>query len=493
MSKVSLQRYREFSKSLSYARLSIYHNRLKSAAWRGLQLMSAGWLAVSVLVLAVSAAALMLRFYLPVSSAGILWGILAFGVILMGWAFLPALRHYPSLTAAAEQLDAACNSHNLIATALDIYKSGRFTLFARCAVDQGFAVLEENSKRKPWLRKCEFSGWRTSGRILLAMVLLMVSAKVNTLPRGRVAGEVTAGGRTVERGAWAAVIAGTVKSINAKPAELQNISNWKQNAAGIPELSVSDLRKQDSDGSKVAGSRSTSLSEFAVNAQGSGNSLASASPISKGKIQKNYYKIDNSGMAVIEGQPDDTRLPAYSNASTIPNGTVGMDAMPAVYNDWLQNEFVGEGGRLTGANDNVRGKSGRNNGGVQPYLQDRIESPSNELSISGAESRISGVGPEPIKKSRGTAPLIFGVPVPDFVKGKMGPGVNKVMQGRSRPQADAGQYSKSVDVQVSGIPDTPAENFTIRSDCRRLVREYLIRLHSNNTAAKMTADNSEQE
>ena len=77
-------------------------------------------------------------------------------------------------------------------------------------------------------------------------------------------------------------------------------------------------------------------------------------------------------------------------------------------------------------------------GGIQPFLKDRNQAPSRELGISSDQGKPGSGrgGPSLPKKSRGTASLVLGIAIPDFVKGRLGPGANKVTHERSAPQTN---------------------------------------------------------
>ncbi len=77
-------------------------------------------------------------------------------------------------------------------------------------------------------------------------------------------------------------------------------------------------------------------------------------------------------------------------------------------------------------------------GGLQPHLRDRRPPPSRDLGIGfgnqpGGDGR---GGPGQRKKSRGTASLVLGVPIPDHVKGQVNPGTTKITQERVEPQPE---------------------------------------------------------
>ncbi len=85
-------------------------------------------------------------------------------------------------------------------------------------------------------------------------------------------------------------------------------------------------------------------------------------------------------------------------------------------------------------------------GGLQPHLRDRRPPPSRDLGIgfgnqAGGDGR---GGPGQRKKSRGTASLVLGVPIPDHVKGQVNPGTTKITQERVEPQPEDAPRSRAM-------------------------------------------------
>jgi len=79
-------------------------------------------------------------------------------------------------------------------------------------------------------------------------------------------------------------------------------------------------------------------------------------------------------------------------------------------------------------------------GGVQPNLRSRKPPVNRDLGIgfgNRASQRANGRGgASPRKKSRGTASLVLGVPVPDHIKGQPNPGMTKVTRERGEPDRE---------------------------------------------------------
>jgi len=82
----------------------------------------------------------------------------------------------------------------------------------------------------------------------------------------------------------------------------------------------------------------------------------------------------------------------------------------------------------------------KSRGGMQPSLRDRRPPVSRDLRIGfgnrpNPDANGRG-GPSEGKKSRGTASLVLGVPIPDRVKGQPNPGPTRITQERIEPSAE---------------------------------------------------------
>ena len=119
-------------------------------------------------------------------------------------------------------------------------------------------------------------------------------------------------------------------------------------------------------------------------------------------------------------------------------------------------------------------------GGMQPRLRDRKPPVSRDLTIgfgNQSDDDANGRGgPSQQKKSRGTASLVLGVPIPDRIKGQPNPGKTKVTQERVEAKPED---SESVDAGDRGArasaigPLAPRE---MTAWMRDLVRSYFLRM-----------------
>jgi len=120
-----------------------------------------------------------------------------------------------------------------------------------------------------------------------------------------------------------------------------------------------------------------------------------------------------------------------------------------------------------------------NRGGVQPWLRDRRPPVSRDLQIGfgnrpNPDANGRG-GPSQPKKSRGVASLVLGVPIPDRVKGRPGPGRTKITQERIEPEPEeAVPAASEARAPRVGRTDGPPP-LELDPELRRLVRTYFLR------------------
>jgi hypothetical protein len=158
--------------------------------------------------------------------------------------------------------------------------------------------------------------------------------------------------------------------------------------------------------------------------------------------------------------------------------------MSAVQHLWAQRSRTAEGEQEEAEDEETvedESESSVQRGGIQPSLKDRQEAPSRELGISGEQGPPGSGrgGPTPPKKSRGTASLVLGVPIPDFVKGRPGPGQTKITHERIEPSPMPGEPSIRVEVPERALPEGVCPRFDVPPGSAGVVEKYLVALHSS--------------
>jgi hypothetical protein len=125
-------------------------------------------------------------------------------------------------------------------------------------------------------------------------------------------------------------------------------------------------------------------------------------------------------------------------------------------------------------------------GGVQPSLRDRRPPVSRDLRIgfgNNPDPDANGRGgPSQMKKSRGTASLVLGVPIPDRVKGQPNPGKTKITQERIEPKAEESERLSA----EARLPRAAPAGYSSRPELtpwmRELVRTYFLNLRKQTKA-----------
>ncbi|MCA8962061.1 MAG: hypothetical protein KDC38_16155 [Planctomycetes bacterium] len=122
-------------------------------------------------------------------------------------------------------------------------------------------------------------------------------------------------------------------------------------------------------------------------------------------------------------------------------------------------------------------------GGMQPNLRDRKPPVSRDLSPSfgnqpNPNAKDRG-GPSAQKKSRGTASLVLGVPIPDQVKGQPNPGRTKITQEQIEPKSEEAPMLTASDRDPRSGPIGPWRSLSLRPWMRDLVKNYFLELRQS--------------
>jgi hypothetical protein len=117
-------------------------------------------------------------------------------------------------------------------------------------------------------------------------------------------------------------------------------------------------------------------------------------------------------------------------------------------------------------------------GGMQPNLRSRKPPVNRDLGIgfgNRANRRANGRGgASPRKKSRGTASLVLGVPVPDHIKGQPNPGMTKVTRERGEPEREKADAVQAGPRTKRNAPAGAVPRAELAPWMRELVRRYFL-------------------
>lgn len=205
------------------------------------------------------------------------------------------------------------------------------------------------------------------------------------------------------------------------------------------------LREVPDEARESVGSSGRGQSSQATSARGS--SPSRGSPSSEGATSKEDRRPSKPSRRKLRPKPErpQTEEPRErverDSGATAGRGSGSGSQKNPVGTDWSsKDQVVSDEEQELEEDEEVEDdeESSLARGGVQPNLRDRRPPVSRDLSI-GFGNRPSPDangrgGPSQQKKSRGTASLVLGVPVPDHVKGQPNPGRTKVTQERVEPR-----------------------------------------------------------
>jgi len=348
---------------------------------------------------------------------------------------LRPLLQEPSWQDTAAVLDRASNEHNLIATAYDRALQNRSSLFARMAVDEGVATLEKNTTRNPDLQGPAWTSGKTRLGLLLVAILIAATILVPHV-----------GSETALAGDPASVDLSGMESNSAAPSEAA-----KPRDADTPEqrnpiqtvASSTVAQEQQMLKSALVPSRAmagTSQSQtgpakqpFTAQSPSANAAKAQASPPSQSRGAKAQTRRSEAK----QPSADQESTPTPEQTKQRAGNSAAPDAESKLKASLLSGE-TDEDTDLDNTDDKTQDKPQERalaGTGGQPLLSDRLAAPSRELGMSGKKSDKPPEGrggPSGQKKSRATAVILSGMPVPVHVKGMKQPGKSK-SQARALP------------------------------------------------------------
>ncbi len=122
-------------------------------------------------------------------------------------------------------------------------------------------------------------------------------------------------------------------------------------------------------------------------------------------------------------------------------------------------------------------------GGMQPTLRDRKPPVSRDLTPSfgnrpNPNAKDRG-GPSASKKSRGTASLVLGVPIPDQIKGQPNPGRTKITQEQIEPRSEESHGINAEERAARADAIGPWSRMSLSPWMRDLVKSYFLNLRND--------------
>lgn len=420
-----------------------------------------------------------------------------FGAAIFGRALLRGLLGKPvHATKAAERLDLSQSTHNRIATAIALLRSGDDSRFAKAAIHDGFEYLERLQAEDPYVEPSTTS-WRRKG-VFLALSLSMVLAGLflEAEPRPPRSDSPSTPGATLvakldpRPGPLA-------PDIKAEPKEHPAARGGRQPSADTPpredDPSNGDRGKRPEPGaeSRSEGPAGQHASGNSRSSQSSSNSRSAASGAGvksePGTTEPGKGRKQRDTKKQTAGQPKVDQN-SKKGGSINARGSSGTGSMRTAQNEWSSKVKAKSGdnddlGQEEEPDEEVDPDKQRL--GMQPALKNRASRISRELSLSTGTGLNNSMtrgrgGPGALKKSRGTATMIMGVPVPGFVKGRLLPGPTKSTQEEVEPSPREGDYATASELQHARPEEDPQERYRPSPAMSAQARDYLIKYHAEN-------------
>lgn len=427
-----------------------------------------------------------------VSPAG--WGLYAVGVVVVVLAALSYAVAFGewrsvSLREAAERLDLEQSQHNRVAIAWSLLnnrpRGHGLAAFESAAVEDGMRLLREVAERSCALPESRLA-WRRNGRmaawtLVLVVFALLVPPRMHpgrgdfissaeasvAVPHGKLAADRPQSGEETK-----------------PPAHDEQASTGGGTRASEPNGGKNvTLPRPSADASSTRAERATGQAGRQGMQRSGAASSAGAAAAEGGESSKSPVTRQRSGKSREAPEPQATERRGPQDKSESSSGTAGGGRVSTARDSaGQQSRTDSEEQEADDSEEKVEDERSANKqrGGVQPSLKDRRESPSRELGLSGTQGPpgTGRGGPTPPKKSRGTASLVLGVPLPDFVKGRLGPGSTRVNYEQVMPSPMPGDPARAVPVRPRRLPEQWCPRFEVPPALATTVRDYLVGLHS---------------
>jgi hypothetical protein len=454
--------------------------RVRCAAERGVR--AAVWVAAFVLVLRLLAWLLGQPVPLGIAAAAVLLVLVVLAPVAVAW--VRAKAEEPCWREAAERLDLGAGEHNRVAIGLALADGGAATEFGLAAIQDGIASLKRIHDGAPYLEVAPTDWSRLAGRAAAIGLLVLVAAWVGPARPGQEpahAGGLAAAADTPRAPGREA---GSPDADRPEQPIRDRVTDRGQGERGVraePMAAAPARGSHTPAAGRTGGGTVAKAATSERSAQTGGENTQSAA--TAGTQEKDSPKSGTPRPPKESRIAERRSKEEADSGAGVGKGSSGGGSMAAVQHSWSQRAQTAEGKEDEEASDEDvedEAEESRQRSGIQPSLKDRNESPSRDLGISGEQGPpgTGRGGPTPPKKSRGTASLVLGIPVPDFVRGRLGPGTTKITHERVEPTPMPGEPAQAGAVLPRVGPERPVSPVAIPPNLAEAVRNYLIALHS---------------
>jgi hypothetical protein len=411
----------------------------------------------------------------PLGAAVVIASALAWAV----WS-LARLWKAPMLPHVAETLDLRGATKNRIATGLCFEHRGAAGIFERAAVADGRRALAGLAGRRLQAEPIVWP-WRQGAAAVLLAALVMLIA--DDLRHPDAPQDTALAGHTVAMATDDPHAESTPPRTDASsrptthPLAEQGAGSARSASATAPDPAEQPDRTEPG----RAGAAQAVAGGGAAPSAGSGERESESVPNTASEPTKSASRPPSTSPGSREaGSPSENAMPSGAGRSG--------GASFSVKNDWVKNMRTESNSQAAAdetesdreEDDEVEDQPQR--GGAQPASRDRNVAPSRQLGISGPKGPPGSGrgGPTPVKKSRGTAAMLLGVPTPELVEGQSRPGpVQRSFRRVTPPQQDDAFLNITGPVNEDPLREVQTPRWDERE--ASFVSEYLAALRREST------------
>jgi hypothetical protein len=380
----------------------------------------------------------------------------------------------------AERLDLAVSDQNAVATAIDLASKATPSAFEFIAIKNGLDALCRYAENPPSVDVVTIRYRRNA--VLLGVGLLMLAGALE-MPEALVQSSRTAGLEVVS--ALPAFAAESVRDRPTLPAtsrrEASKSSSFPDGGSAVnPSLPTHSLTASNSSpsgaSSQNAGLTSgSSASPKAAQAPVTNPALSAASSFEPGTPAPQQSAQQLASMAT-----GGSAASAYAASAGSSDDGAGEDSGSASASS--VKDGVAHNGNSNQASDPSASEAGQKGGGGYSNAEAKMKSGlggrSADSSQGSGGTGQSG-GQNPPKKSRGVAPALLGVRVPDLLKGRQLPGPLERSTLQIPSQPAAGNPTTDAEALPRNQGESAVEVFQVPAGVQTAVARYFEKYHQD--------------
>jgi hypothetical protein len=428
-----------------------------------------------------------LMWSLPVGVLIGMWagGSLGAAVVIataLGWAgwSLARLLKAPALPHVAEILDLRGATQNRIATGLCFEHHDAAGVFERAAIQDGRRVLAGLTGRRLPAKTIAWPWRQGAAAVLVAVLVLFITVNPQSPEASQ---DTTLTSHTVALATTDTHVDSPLLRTDSsnrptanRPAEEGAVS---ARSTWSPSPDRAEQHDQTSPGQTGAANAVTGGDASASPKAGEREAAPAPNRAADSMRHSSRPPVTAPGSREV-GSPSENAMPSGAGRSG--------GASFSVKHNWIKNIRTASSSQAAAdetesdqpEDDDVQDQQQR--GGAQPAARDRNVAPSRQLGISGPKGPPGAGrgGPTPIKKSRGTAAMLLGVPTPEMVEGQSRPGpVQRSFRRVTPPQQDRAFLDMAGPVNDDAVWEMETQRWDEREF--RFVSDYLTALRREPT------------